>query len=249
MYPPEREQGSWNAFVSGVPSCRDSSGADSDLECILSAPTSQLYGSIQTLPGFITTSPYQPVIDTVSKDSLIPNFPSVLLQNLKGKKISVMIGANLDEGTVFSPQSIASNSDIQNLLINATSPTLPTTSPSTQNAYVQGLIDIYPENPSLNSPFNTGNETFGLSPSWKKYNSLCESSNQFFGSLGAYKIIRGRPSLPLWTSTDRTQTILPRSSNLFIPLYRSKRRFRPRRISPSLPRRYVSPVLPHLNAN
>jgi acetylcholinesterase len=33
---------------------------------------------------------------------------------------------------------------------------------------VEKLIDLYPDNPAFGSPFNTGNETFGLSPFFKQ---------------------------------------------------------------------------------
>ena len=185
VYPPEREQGVWDKFVDGIASCASggnrtsvTAGVGEDLECARAASTEELYASILTLPGLETTSPFQPVLDTVSSDSLVPQRPSILLDNLRlnvpgRKKIPVMIGANLDEGTVFSPQGIQSDGEIEKLVLGATSP--PDVDPAVQQEYVKGLVDVYPDEPALNSPYGTGNETFGLSPFWKKYNSLCES--------------------------------------------------------------------------
>lgn len=39
---------------------------------------------------------------------------------------------------------------------------------------IKKLIQLYPDNPALGSPFGTGNETFGLSPGFKRYAAMRE---------------------------------------------------------------------------
>lgn len=48
---------------------------------------------------------------------------------------------------------------------NYTSPALPA---SEFNSDVSKLLDLYPDNPALGAPFGTGNDTFGLSPEFKR---------------------------------------------------------------------------------
>lgn len=41
-------------------------------------------------------------------------------------------------------------------------------SPAEQNSTIDKLLELYPNIPSLGSPFDTGNETFGLDPEFKR---------------------------------------------------------------------------------
>ena len=40
------------------------------------------------------------------------------------------------------------------------------------NGFLTELVNAYPDNPALGSPFNTGNNTFGLNPSYKKASAI-----------------------------------------------------------------------------
>lgn len=42
--------------------------------------------------------------------------------------------------------------------------------------HVSKILELYPNDPSLGSPYNTGNETFGLSPQYKRLASISELS-------------------------------------------------------------------------
>jgi hypothetical protein len=62
--------------------------------------------------------------------------------------------------------SISSEAQIRATFIaNLSHPALPT---SVLNQTISQILLLYPDDPALGSPFNTGNETFGLSPEFKR---------------------------------------------------------------------------------
>ncbi len=46
--------------------------------------------------------------------------------------------------------------------------------PGLPDKVVDRLFELYPDDPALGSPYNTGNETFGLSKSFKRMASLSQ---------------------------------------------------------------------------
>ncbi|KZW02364.1 alpha/beta-hydrolase [Exidia glandulosa HHB12029] len=75
----------------------------------------------------------------------------------KFNKVPVLSGRNRDEGTVFTPSSVASEADIRTLVTCVLIPEV------LDDAVFQGLLDAYPNDPALGSPFGTGNN-----PEWKR---------------------------------------------------------------------------------
>jgi len=53
---------------------------------------------------------------------------------------------------------------------------------------IERLMELYPDDPSLGSPFGTGDETFGLSPGFKRMSAICEFS---FTMLGNFALMHG----------------------------------------------------------
>lgn len=84
----------------------------------------------------------------------------------KFNKVPVLSGRNRDEGTVFTPSSVASEADIRTLVTSVLIPEV------LDDAVFQGLLDAYPNDPALGSPFGTGNNTFGKDP--EALRSTCE---------------------------------------------------------------------------
>jgi hypothetical protein len=76
-----------------------------------------------------------------------------------------------DIGTLFLPTTINSEQQIHEYLIANYSP--PLVPPSELEQAVDKILELYPDNPALGSPFNTGNETFGLSSSFKRVSAIC----------------------------------------------------------------------------
>ncbi len=86
--------------------------------------------------------------------------------------LPTLIGTNLDEGTLFTPQTINSTAEIEDMLSALLSP--PLVSSEALAATIARLLELYPDVPALGSPFGTGNASFGLSSEYKRYAALCE---------------------------------------------------------------------------
>ncbi|KIJ52838.1 hypothetical protein M422DRAFT_155922, partial [Sphaerobolus stellatus SS14] len=94
---------------------------------------------------------------------IVSDFASNLFACGKFAKLPFIAGTNLDEGTLFT--NLAVNVLRQSIMANFNPPTVSTQSLS--NA-ADDLLKLYPvDDPTVGSPFNTGNETFGLSPVFK----------------------------------------------------------------------------------
>lgn len=73
-------------------------------------------------------------------------------------------------GTIFTPPTINSEAEIHASIIANFSP--PFVQPSALESAAERLLQLYPDVPALGSPFNTGNETFGLSSQFKRAAAL-----------------------------------------------------------------------------
>jgi hypothetical protein len=71
-------------------------------------------------------------------------------------------------GTIFTPQTINSTAEIYALISSIRIPS------ADLNASITTLLNIYPDIPALGSPFNTGNNTFGLNSQYKRYAAICK---------------------------------------------------------------------------
>ncbi|KAJ3785391.1 hypothetical protein GGU10DRAFT_234534, partial [Lentinula aff. detonsa] len=90
-------------------------------------------------------------------------------------KIPFVAGTNLDEGTVFIPPARVDYTAevIMDVMIsNFSPPAVPFVSIGQLENAVTHLLDLYSDIPALGSPFNTENNTFGLSPGYKRISAL-----------------------------------------------------------------------------
>lgn len=69
-------------------------------------------------------------------------------------------------GTVFIPPSFDSTTMLRQWITANSSPS--ELSPPLHNAVTNKLLELYPDDPVEGSPFNTGNQTFGLSGQFKR---------------------------------------------------------------------------------
>lgn len=69
-------------------------------------------------------------------------------------------------GTTFIPTTFNSGDLLREWIIANSTPAV--VSPSELNFVVDEILKLYPDIPALGSPFGTGNETFGLSPEFKR---------------------------------------------------------------------------------
>ena len=75
-------------------------------------------------------------------------------------------------GTLFTSRSFLSTDDIDSTIIANYSP--PLVNPKVLSNAAEELLELYPDIPALGSPFNTGNETFGLPTGYKREAAIVE---------------------------------------------------------------------------
>ena len=139
-------------------------GNQSTFDCLKALPASViLNATLETvaLPMYSGGFIFAPSID----GELIPDSPHTLLGQGKFAHIPFISGDNLDEGTVFTPTYINSTAEVAEII--------ELVQPRPANSTVlDELLALYPDDPSLGSPFGTGNQTFGLSPEYKRFAAI-----------------------------------------------------------------------------
>jgi acetylcholinesterase len=92
--------------------------------------------------------------------------------NFQEPKLMVM-----NKGTVFVDPTQNYTTDLvrNNLFTNFSTPFLETFEKNKLNRAVERILELYPDDPSLGSPFGTGNNTFGLSPGFKRISAISKS--------------------------------------------------------------------------
>ncbi|KAJ7637237.1 extracellular triacylglycerol lipase precursor [Mycena polygramma] len=157
----------WDNFVRAVPGCNQYK--DDSFACLRNANSSVL---VQAMASASAQShevyPWAPVID--GPEGLLPELPSVLMEKGNFARIPFIAGTNLDQGTYFTTPLVNSTAFIESYLIaNYTTPTVSATKLKTA---IEKLLQLYPDVPALGSPYNTGNETFGLSSQFKRFSAM-----------------------------------------------------------------------------
>lgn len=137
----------------------------STLECLKKVPATELLAAQTKTKSSITYA--LPFVWGPSVDGdLIPDAPWKLLQEGKFARIPFISGNNKDEGTGFVPTYINTTQIPITVLINML---YPTPVPANISAKV---LEAYPNVPALGSPYDTGNQTFGLDAGWKQLTSI-----------------------------------------------------------------------------
>ncbi|ESK83760.1 extracellular triacylglycerol lipase precursor [Moniliophthora roreri MCA 2997] len=165
-----RRQGNWDSFVAAVPECSNSAPGDS-FTCLRTASSSILLQATGvSLAEAREQFPFVPALD--GPGGVLPELPSEMYTKGQFSKIPFISGNNLDEGTLFAPTTTSSSDTIRNDIIS----NYTTNSDGSGNAELQAAADqvlqLYPDVPALGSPFNTGNETFGLSSQYKRFAAI-----------------------------------------------------------------------------
>ncbi|KAK0460689.1 triacylglycerol lipase [Desarmillaria tabescens] len=162
----QHREDSWTNFVEGVPSCSSFVGTSFTVDCLQSANFSDiLEGLLQAMADTHEQLPFDPTLDGVS--GLLPGLPSELFPRGQFARLPFIAGTNLDEGTLFCPMELNYTNDLLRENLNANFS--PTAVPSN---VLNDFLALYPDDPAAGSPYNTGNETFGLSPLYKKCAAL-----------------------------------------------------------------------------
>ncbi|KAF8890725.1 esterase 1 [Infundibulicybe gibba] len=137
-FEPERNEASWEAFAAAVPECALLAATPDTFDCLRFASSSTLLQAFATAETLGAV--FSPTID--GPGGIIPQIPSTLTPQTH---FPVLIGSNLDEASSPSAQG--------QVALTAT---------------VNELLALYPNDPSIGSPFGTGTNTFGLSPEYKR---------------------------------------------------------------------------------
>ncbi|KAJ7614302.1 Carboxylesterase family-domain-containing protein [Mycena polygramma] len=168
LFTPERREGTSEKFVSGVPSCASQATSNSTFGCLRAANTTEIFNGMSTVEAAgVELFPFQPVID--GPGGLIPDVPSVFLNRGQFARLPFIAGTTLDEGTILVDPTVNSSAGIVESLLEQYSPSV---SPLTLNESIRTLLKLYPNIPSLGSPFGTGNETFGLNSQYKRATAI-----------------------------------------------------------------------------
>ncbi|KAJ7766372.1 extracellular triacylglycerol lipase precursor [Mycena maculata] len=165
LFAPQSQEINWQNFVGGVPSCASIATSGNTFSCLQNATTTEIFQGLSVvLPADSVVSPFNPVMD--GPEGFIPDLPSVLFKRGQFSRLPFIAGTDLDEGTLFTPTTVNSTQEIEEGAIGLFSPSI---SPANLEQSVLNLLSLYPDIPALGwSPFNTGNNTFGLSPQYKR---------------------------------------------------------------------------------
>ncbi|KAK1219396.1 hypothetical protein PQX77_017921 [Marasmius sp. AFHP31] len=162
----------WTNFVAGVPECASVANTSNTFDCLKTANTSSIFqGLVASINEADELFPYNPTLD--GPGGFLPDRPSNLLKQGRFAKVPFIAGTNLDEGTFITPMDANMDYGDQNLrlsILKNLSP--PDVSAQTLNDATDRILELYPDIPALGSPFNTGNETFGLPQGYKRWAAI-----------------------------------------------------------------------------
>ncbi|KAJ7023146.1 extracellular triacylglycerol lipase precursor [Mycena alexandri] len=159
---PSDGQDLWTFFLSMIPQCANTSTTDNSFECLRSVPVDEIVNAQEAAVAGAVVG-WTPVID--GHGGFIPELPSKLVAEGRFSRIPFISGTNLDEGTLFVDPSVNTTNALRSYIASQ----LPGISDPVQlNSTINRMLELYPDIPSLGSPFGTGNDTFGLSNEWKR---------------------------------------------------------------------------------
>ncbi|KAJ4485323.1 esterase 1 [Lentinula aciculospora] len=169
----QHRQVDWDNFVAGVPECGNLSKTNNTFGCLQSVNTTAILDGLLIAQNEAPEEfPWSPTID--GEGGFMPELPSLLLAKGTFARIPFISGTNLDEGTAFIPSTGNYTTEvITDLLVaNFSPPAVSSISENQLENAAAHLLQLYPDIPALGSPFNTGNDTFGLSPGYKRVSAL-----------------------------------------------------------------------------
>ncbi|KAG7086361.1 hypothetical protein E1B28_002321 [Marasmius oreades] len=180
-----RRQNSWDTFVDAIQGC--SSTSANTFDCIRSASSSSLLQATDiSLAEANEQFPWAPTLD--GPNGLLPELPSQMYAKGRFSRIPFISGTDLDEATLFTSNTTSSSDMVRNGIISNCTTTSDGSGGTELDNAADVLLQLYPNDPTLGSPFNTGSDTFGLSSQYKR-------SSAITGDLMFHSVRR------LWTQT------------------------------------------------
>ncbi|WVN88583.1 uncharacterized protein L203_103794 [Cryptococcus depauperatus CBS 7841] len=140
--------------------CTNPTQQTTPFECLRELPVDELFAAqtkVEDGIWYAASAIYGPAID----GDLIPESPHKLLSEGKFANKPFITGTNKDEGTYFIPPNVTDEkSAMEYFALNEPFPL--------SNETMARLFTLYPNDIVSGSPYDTGNETFGLSPAFKQ---------------------------------------------------------------------------------
>ncbi|KAJ2916214.1 hypothetical protein MD484_g4188, partial [Candolleomyces efflorescens] len=194
----ERNELAWQTFVGNVTSCAAVADSGNTFACLRNATTEQITAALlQTVTLNIEEIfggvPWVPTLD--GPGGVIPDLPSRLYSKGHFAKLPFISGTNLDEGTLFAYQTPTTTQQLQGEFVRAFSPS-GNGSAAALETVIARLLELYPEIPSLGSPYGTGDELFGLPASYKRHASILgdlafDSARRLWAQVAAKAGVKG----------------------------------------------------------
>ncbi|THV01239.1 alpha/beta-hydrolase [Dendrothele bispora CBS 962.96] len=153
--------------------CASLAGTNNTFDCLVDANVTDLLEGIKASRELAEEDfPWDPTID--GPGGVYPDYPSMLFQIQHFARIPFITGTSLDEGTIFADISTNYTNDVvrDNLFKNLSTPFLQRSERFKLDQSIQEMLELYPDDPSLGSPFGTGNKTFCLSPGFKRMSAI-----------------------------------------------------------------------------
>ncbi|KAF8313074.1 alpha/beta-hydrolase [Clavulina sp. PMI_390] len=166
--PPSYLNPRYEAFVTAA-GCGAALANNSALSCLRALPTEAIYKATLYLLSTSTLAlPFNRVVDGYFHDTQ----PSNQVRAKRLARIPLLMGNNLDEGTLFAATTVDNSTAFipaieADLYLNAAS------SKTFDKSLIPTLVKLYPDNPALGSPF----APLTVSPSYRFYEPL--ATNQY----------------------------------------------------------------------
>ncbi|KAJ2932844.1 hypothetical protein H1R20_g4251, partial [Candolleomyces eurysporus] len=107
-----------------------------------------------------------PTLDT-GRNSLYPDLASRLYAKGRFARLPFIAGTNRDEGTLFANTQPLTEAEFKAMVAG------PNVTPgSVLDSVADKILELYPADPAVGSPYGTGDELFGLPASYKRHASL-----------------------------------------------------------------------------
>ncbi|KAH7078005.1 carboxylesterase family protein-like protein [Paraphoma chrysanthemicola] len=137
----------------------------SPLECLRALPAEQLNTAINTTSTTLNVTAFNPILD----GDFIQKRTSIQLEAGEFVHIPIIVGANSDEGTAFSPSPVNTTENFYAFLLNSTRSSVPA-------ELANQLLEAYPDDLSVNVVASLGNQRPG-----PQYGAQFRRSASYFG--------------------------------------------------------------------
>ncbi|KAL0065244.1 hypothetical protein AAF712_007755 [Marasmius tenuissimus] len=165
----------WTNFVASVPECASVANTYNTFDCLKTVNTSSIFQGLEAaINEADEQTPFNPTLD--GPGGFLPDRPSRLWKQGRFARVPYIAGTNLDEGTFIitkDPNMDYGDRNLRSVLLGELSP--PDVTREILNDTIDRILDWYPDIPALGSPYNTGNETFGLPRGYKRWTSIRKS--------------------------------------------------------------------------